>query len=225
MAQERFDRILEIISMSLMPLLKGTILYTIPISLLSFALGLLAALFIALAGLSAKPYVRLPARVYVWIIRCTPILVQLFIIFYGLPGMGILLSPFASIVISLTISEAAYSSEIMRAAILSIPGGQWKAGYALGMSRSQNLVRVILPQSVRICIPSFGNQFITLIKTSSLAALVTLPDLFGAAKLIAASTFEPMLLYLIAGAYYLVLCSVLTIWQTRLEKRLGGYQT
>ncbi|MDI4643655.1 amino acid ABC transporter permease [Cohnella hashimotonis] len=225
MASERLDRIMEIISMSLQPLLKGTVLYTIPISLLSFALGLVFALAIALAGLSANPYARVPARVYVWIIRCTPILVQLFLIFYGLPSLGILLSPFASIVISLTISEAAYSSEIMRAAILSIPRGQWRAGYALGMSPSQNLVRVILPQAFRICVPSFGNQFITLFKTSSLAALVTIPDLFGAAKLIAASTFEPMLLYLIAGTYYLVLCSALTIWQSRLERRLGAYQT
>ncbi|WP_246028066.1 amino acid ABC transporter permease [Paenibacillus xylaniclasticus] len=211
--------------MSLMPLLKGTVLYTIPISLLSFALGLVCALIIALAGISANPFIRVPSRVYVWIIRCTPILVQLFLIFYGLPSLGILLSPFASIVISLTISEAAYSSEIMRAAILSIPRGQWRAGYALGMSRTQNLIRVVLPQSFRICVPSFGNQFITLFKTSSLAALVTIPDLFGAAKLIAASTFEPMLLYLIAGTYYLILCSALTIWQSRLEKRVGVYQT
>jgi len=225
MGPERLERVLEIISMSLWPLLKGTILYTIPISLLSYALGLIFALGVALAGISANPYLRIPSRVYVWIIRCTPILVQLFIIFYGLPSVGILLSPFASIVIALTISEAAYSSEIMRAAILSIPNGQWRAGYALGMTKSQNLIRIILPQSIRICIPSLGNQFITLFKTSSLAALVTLPDLFGAAKLIAASTFEPMLLYLIAGTYYLILCTALTIWQSRLERRFGAYQT
>lgn len=225
MSQDRIERILEIISDSLLPLLKGTVLYTVPISLLSFAFGLIFAMFVALASLSSKSYLRMPARAYVWIIRCTPVLVQLFLIFYGLPGFGILLSPFLSVVISLTVSEAAYSSEIIRASIQSIPAGQWKAGYSLGMSRSQNFVRVILPQAVRICIPSFGNQFITLFKTSSLAALVTIPDLFGAAKLIAASTFEPMLLYLLAGTYYLVLCSLLTLGQGRLEKRLGRYRT
>ena len=225
MSQERLDRVLEIVFDSLLPLWKGTIVYTIPISVLSFALGLFFALFVALAGLSPNRLWRAPARGYVWIIRCTPALVQLFIIFYGLPSFGILLSPFLSVVISLTASEAAYSSEIMRASIQSIPAGQWKAGYSLGMSRSQTLFRVILPQAIRVCVPSFGNQFIALFKTSSLAALVTIPDLFGVAKLIAASTFEPMLLYMLAGAYYLTLCSALSIWQSRLEKKLGRYRT
>ncbi|KRE36538.1 amino acid ABC transporter permease [Paenibacillus sp. Soil724D2] len=219
MTLDRLDRILEIISFSILPMFKGTIYFTIPLSIVSFALGLFFAFFVAFASLSTKSYLHKPARIYVWIIRCTPVLVQLFIIFYGLPSIGIILSPFLSVVISLTISEAAYTSEIIRASIQSIPTGQWRAGYALGMSRSQTLTKVILPQSIRVCIPSFGNQFISLFKTSSLAALVTIPDLFGAARLIASSTFEPMLLYLIAGSFYLVLCSLLTIGQSRMEKK------
>ncbi|WP_223285605.1 MULTISPECIES: amino acid ABC transporter permease [unclassified Paenibacillus] len=219
MTEDRLQRVMEIISDSLVPLLRGTLNYTIPLSLISFFLGLILALLVALASLSPNRFLSKLARSYVWIIRCTPILVQLFIIFYGLPHYGILLSPFVSVLISLTLSEGAYTSEIIRASILSLPEGQWRAGYALGMSRRQVLVKVILPQALRVCIPPFGNQFITLVKTTSLAALVTLPDLFGAAKLIAASTFEPMLLYLLAGVYYLVICSLLTVGQSRLERR------
>lgn len=225
MSSDRLHRILDIITDSLLPLLKGTLLFTIPISILSFVLGISLAFIVALMSLSSQGWLRVPARAYVWMIRCTPVLVQLFIIFYGLPSFGIVLNPFISVVISLTLSEAAYSSEIIRAAIRSIPAGQWKAGYALGMTPYQNYRNVILPQAVRICVPSLGNQFITLFKTSALAALVTIPDLFGAARLIAASTFEPMLLYLLAGAYYFVICSLLTIGQGRLEQRLGRYRT
>ncbi|MNK61711.1 L-cystine transport system permease protein TcyB [compost metagenome] len=219
MTMDRFERILEIISLSAWPLLKSTIMYTIPLSVFSFVLGLIFAFFVALASLSTKFYLLKPARLYVWIIRCTPVLVQLFIVFYGLPNVGIILSPFVSVVIALTISEAAYLSEILRAAIESIPSGQWRAGFALGMSRLQTLRTVVLPQAVRICIPSFGNQFIALFKTSSLAALVTIPDLFGAARLIASATYEPLLLYMIAGFFYLVLCTFLSFGQSHIEKK------
>ena len=225
MTLDRFDRIMEIIGTSILPLLKGTIYYTVPLSIFSFVLGLFFAFFVALASMSTKLYLRQPARFYVWMIRSTPILVQLFIIFYGLPNVGIVLSPFISVVISLTFSEAAYSSEVIRAAIQSIPSGQWKAGYALGMTRFQTLQKVILPQSFRICIPTFGNQFITLFKSSSLAALVTIPDLFGAARLIASSTYEPMLLYMITGFFYLVLCSILALGQSRMETKFGHVKT
>lgn len=223
MSQERAERLWDIFLHSLWPLLQGMQKYTIPLSLVSFSLALIFALLIALAGLSPRPYLRLPSRFYVWIVRGTPILVQLFIIFYGLPSIGIVLPAFPTVVIALTVAEAAYCSEIMRSTIKSLPQGQWKAGYSLGMSPFQVLRRVILPQAARISIPPLGNQFINLFKTSSLAALVTLPDLFGVAKQIAASTFEPMLLYIVAAGYYLLICSALTIGQNRLEKKFGNY--
>jgi cystine transport system permease protein len=223
MSQERAERLWDVFLHSLWPLLQGMLKYTIPLSILSFGLSLIFALLIALAGLSHLPYLRMPSRFYVWIIRGTPILVQLFIIFYGLPSFGIILPAFPTVVIALTVSEAAYCSEIMRSTIKSLPQGQWKAGYSLGMTPFQVLRRVILPQAARISIPPLGSQFISLFKTSSLAALVTLPDLFGVAKQIAASTFEPMLLYIVAAGYYLAICSVLTIFQHRLENKFGKY--
>ncbi|OXM88352.1 amino acid ABC transporter permease [Paenibacillus rigui] len=218
MSLDRIERMLEIISFSWLPLLKGAVYYTIPLAIVSFLLGISFAFFVALASLSSNRVIYTASRSYIWAIRCTPVLVQLFIIFYGLPNLGIVLDPFVSVMISLTVSEAAYCSEIIRASIQSVAAGQWKASYALGMSYGQTLRKVILPQAIRVCIPSFGNQFISLFKTTSLAALVTIPDLFGAARLIAASTFEPMLLYLVAGAYYLILCSLLNIAQSRIEK-------
>lgn len=223
MSQERAERLWDVFLHSLWPLLQGMLKYTIPLSILSFALALIFALLLALAGLSPKAWLRLPARFYIWIVRGTPILVQLFIIFYGLPSFGIVLPAFPTVVIALTISEAAYSSEIMRSAIKSLPQGQWKAGYALGMTPYQVLRRVVLPQAARISVPPLGSQFISLFKTSSLAALVTIPDLFGVAKQIAATTFEPMLLYIIAAGYYLAICSVLTLVQHRLERKFGKY--
>lgn len=147
------DRQIEILIDSLLPLLKAGVVFTIPLALVSFILGLILAIATALARLSSIKVLRLVARFYVWIIRGTPLLVQLFIIFYGLPYVGIILDPFIAAVIGFTLSVGAYGSEIVRASIQSIPKGQWEASYSVGMTRWQALRRVILPQAARVSIP------------------------------------------------------------------------
>ncbi len=166
---------------------------------------------------------KLIARFYVWVIRGTPLLVQLFIIFYGLPAVGIVLDPFIAATIGFTLSVGAYSSEIVRAAILSIHKGQWEAAFSVGMTRGQALRRVILPQAARVSVPPLSNSFISLVKDTSLAATITYMEMFKTAQQVAATTYEPLLVYSEAGVCYLLFCSVLSALQNYLEKRLDRY--
>ncbi|AIQ52430.1 amino acid ABC transporter permease [Paenibacillus sp. FSL R7-0331] len=217
------DRKLQIFLDSLLPLLKAGVAYSIPLALISFILGLLLAVATALVRISAWRIPGLIARFYVWLIRGTPLLVQLFIIFYGLPAAGIVLDPFTAAVIGFTLSVGAYSSEIIRAAVLSVPKGQWEAAYSVGMTRVQALRRIILPQAVRVSVPPLSNSFISLVKDTSLAAGITYVEMFRTAQQITATTYEPLLLYCEAALYYLLFCSVLSVVQSRLEKRFDRY--
>lgn len=163
------------------------------------------------------------ARFYVWIFRGTPLLVQLFVIFYGLPSAGIYLDAFPAAVIGFTLSVGAYSSEIIRAVISAVPKGQWEAAYSIGMSWRQALARTILPQAARTAVPPLSNSFISLVKDTSLAAAITVPELFQSAQRIVATTYEPLILYIEAALIYLVMSSVLSALQVRLERRFGRY--
>lgn len=217
------ERKLQIVMDSLLPLLKAGVAFTLPLTLVSFVLGLLLAVLTALVRLSSWTFPKLIARFYVWIIRGTPLLVQLFIIFYGLPTLGIVLDPFLAATIGFTLSVGAYSSEIVRAAILSIPKGQWEAAFSVGMTRAQALRRIILPQAARVSVPPLSNSFISLVKDTSLAATITYVEMFKTAQQIAATTYEPLLVYCEAGLFYLMFCSVLSVLQSYLENRLGRY--
>ncbi|KWX83460.1 cysteine ABC transporter permease, partial [Paenibacillus riograndensis] len=196
------DRKIQIFLDSLLPLLKAGVAFTIPLAVVSFILGLLLAIFTALIRLSPWTLPRLIARFYVWIIRGTPLLVQLFIIFFGLPAVGIILDPFIAATIGFTLSVGAYSSEIVRAAILSIHKGQWEAAFSVGMTRGQALRRVILPQAARVSVPPLSNSFISLVKDTSLAATITYVEIFKTAQQITATTYEPLLLYSEAALFY-----------------------
>lgn len=212
---------LDLMLQSLGPLLWAALIFTVPLTLLSFVLGLTLGFFTALARLyGPAPLVAL-ARFYVWIIRGTPLLVQLFVIFYGLPSAGILLDAFPAALIGFTINVGAYSSEIIRAVIASIPKGQWEASYSIGMSWSQALRRTVLPQATRIAVPPLSNTFISLVKDTSLAAAITVPELFQQAQRIVAVTYEPLIIYIEAALIYLALSSVLSVLQDRLERRFA----
>jgi len=208
---------------SLGPLLWAGLIFTIPLTLLSFALGLSLGLLTAVTRLFApKPLVAV-ARFYVWIIRGTPLLVQLFVIFYGLPSVGILLDAFPAALIGFTLNVGAYTSEIIRAAIQSVPRGQWEAAYSIGMSWSQAMRRTILPQATRVSVPPLSNTFISLVKDTSLAAAITVPELFQTAQRIVATSYEPLILYIEAALLYLAMSSVLSALQARLEVRFARY--
>ena len=213
----------ELVWSSLGPLLTGAITGTIPLALASFGLGLLLALVVALMRLSRNRLVSAIARTYISVIRGTPLLVQLFVIFYGLPSIGITISPWPSAIIAFSLNVGGYAAEVIRAAILSVPKGQWEAGHTIGMSRHQTLVRIILPQAARVSVPPLSNTFISLVKDTSLASLILVTELFRVAQQVAAFSQEFMLLYLEAAVIYWIICLGLASGQSALEKRLDRY--
>ncbi|MCU1531047.1 MAG: amino acid transporter rane protein family [Arthrobacter sp.] len=208
---------------SLGPILMGAITGTVPLALASFVLGLLLALLVALMRLSRNPVFAAVARIYISVIRGTPLLVQLFVIFYGLPSIGITIDPWPSAIIAFSLNVGGYAAEVIRAAILSVPKGQWEAAYTIGMSRRRSLVRIILPQAARVSVPPLSNTFISLVKDTSLASLILVTELFRQAQQVAAFSQEFMLLYLEAAVIYWVICLVLAGGQSALEKRLDRY--
>lgn len=213
----------DLVWSSLGPLIGGAIKGTIPLTLASFSLGLLLALVVALMRLSRNTVISGVARGYVSVIRGTPLLVQLFVIFYGLPTIGVKLDPWPSAIIAFSLNVGGYAAEVIRAAILSVPKGQWEAGHTIGMSRGQSLVRIILPQAARVSVPPLSNTFISLVKDTSLASLILVTELFRQAQQVAAFSQEFMALYLEAAAVYWVICLVLSSAQSLLEKRLDRY--
>ncbi|WP_429105987.1 amino acid ABC transporter permease [Aeromonas allosaccharophila] len=210
---------------SFWPLLSAGLIFTVPLTLITFVLGILLGLLVALARLyGPTPLVAL-VRFYVWLIRGTPLLVQLFLIFYGLPSAGIVLDAFTAAVIGFTLNIGAYSSEIIRATLAAIPKGQWEAAYSIGMNWPLVMWRVILPQAARIAVPPLSNTFISLVKDTSLAAAVTVPELFQAAQRLASVTYEPLILYIETAIIYLMFSSVLSTLQDRLERKLTHKET
>lgn len=205
---------------SLPVLAQGAIL-TVKFAVLSMIFGLLAGALLAVMGISHNCVLNWIARVYVSLFRGTPLLVQIFVIYYGLPSLGISLDPTPAGVIALSANVAAYLSESMRGAILGIPSGQWLAAYSLGLSRRQTLRYVIAPQALRIAVPSLSNSLISLIKDTSLVSVITVTELLRSAQEVIASTYQPLPLYLAAAAVYWVLCQVLEWVQHWYEKRLA----
>ncbi|MFY0542572.1 amino acid ABC transporter permease [Brevibacillus sp. H7] len=220
---ERLDRLAEIVQSSFLPLVKGALTFSLSLSLISFFIGLIIAILTALARISSIKPLQGLARAYVSLIRGTPLLVQLFIIFYGLPSIGLTIDPFPSAIIGFSLNVGAYGSEIVRAAILSIPKGQWEAAYSIGMSYRQALQRIILPQAARVSVPPLSNSFISLVKDTSLAAVILVPEMFRKAQEIAAATYEPLLVYSEAALIYWMICLVLAYIQDRIEHRLDRY--
>ncbi|BBT67054.1 L-cystine ABC transporter permease [Aeromonas caviae] len=215
---------LQLMIDSFWPLLSAGLIFTVPLTLITFVLGVVLGLSVALARLYGPAPLVILVRFYVWLIRGTPLLVQLFLIFYGLPSAGIVLDAFTAAVIGFTLNIGAYSSEIIRATLAAIPKGQWEAAYSIGMNWPQVMWRVILPQAARIAVPPLSNTFISLVKDTSLAA-VTVPELFQAAQRLASVTYEPLILYIETALIYLMFSSVLSTLQDRLEQRLAHKET
>ncbi|PNO56282.1 amino acid ABC transporter permease [Aeromonas caviae] len=216
---------LQLMIDSFWPLLSAGLIFTVPLTLITFVLGIVLGLSAALARLYGPAPLVILVRFYVWLIRGTPLLVQLFLIFYGLPSAGIVLDAFTAAVIGFTLNIGAYSSEIIRATLAAIPKGQWEAAYSIGMNWPQVMWRVILPQAARIAVPPLSNTFISLVKDTSLAAAVTVPELFQAAQRLASVTYEPLILYIETALIYLMFSSVLSTLQDRLEQRLAHKET
>jgi cystine transport system permease protein len=213
----------ELVRTSLWPIVEGGLTGTIPLTLASFVLGLVLALVVALMRLSKVWAVSFVARAYVSVIRGTPLLVQLFVIFYGLPSVGVTIDPWPSAIIAFSLNVGGYAAEIIRAAIQSVPKGQWEAAHMIGMSNRLALRRIILPQAARVSVPPLSNTFISLVKDTSLASLILVTELFRQAQQIAAFSQEFMVLYVEAAVVYWVFCLVLSTGQSMLEGRLDRY--
>ena len=218
------QRLFEIIVDSFGKILLPGLTMTIPLTAISFFFALIIALIVAMIQFAHVRVLRQVARFYVWVIRGTPLLVQLFVVFYGMPNIGILIDPFPAAVIVFSINEGAYMAEIIRAAFESVPTGQMEAGRCVGMTYLQTMRRIILPQAMRTAFPSLSNSLISMIKDTSLAANITVTEMFMATQRIVARTYEPLALYIEVGLIYLLFCTVLTKLQSVGEKRLNAHE-
>jgi len=210
----------QLIGANLWPLAKAAITKTIPLTILSFVIGLAIALVVALARLSPNAIVNGIARFYISVIRGTPLLVQLFIVFFALPELNIKIDPFPAAVIAFSLNVGGYAAEIIRSAILSIPKGQWEAAQTIGHGYVGALRRIILPQAARVAVPPLSNTLISLVKDTSLASTILVTELLRTAQIAAAPTFEFFALYGTAAVYYWVICLGLSFAQSRVERRL-----
>ncbi len=208
---------------SFWPLLLAAITGTIPLALASFAIGLVIAIAVALLRLSGNRVLTGIARFYVSVIRGTPLLVQLFVIFYGLPSIGVVIDPWPAAIIAFSLNVGGYAAEVVRAAILSVPKGQWEAAHTVGMSRGRTLTRIVLPQAARVSVPPLSNTFISLVKDTSLASTILVTELFRQAQQIAAFSFEFMAIYLEAALIYWIICLLLSTGQSAIERKLDRY--
>lgn len=225
----------KVISTSLPQLLEAGFKYTLPIAIISFGIGLALALIVALVRINQRrgffSILRWIASFYVWLFRSTPLLVQLFIVYFGLPYLiipgllpnGIKLDPYLAGIITFSLNTGAYCAETVRAALLSVPTGQWEAAYAIGMKRGLALRRIIIPQAVRTALPPLSNSFIGLVKDTSLAASITIIEMFQVSQQIAATNYQPLLMYSLVALIYAFFCTILSWIQGRLERKFSAY--
>ena len=201
--------------------LLGGALTTLCLTIAAIIGGLLAGSALSLLRLSGRRWLALLAQGYIWVFRGTPLLVQLIVIYTGLPQLGIRLSVIESAVLGLVLNEAAYLAEIIRSGILGVPSGQSKAARALGMSSSQVMLYIVLPQAVRIVIPALGNSVNGLLKTTSLTSVISMEELLRRTQLLIQEKFLVLELFTVAALYYLLMTSIWDVAQRRIERRFG----
>ncbi len=192
---------------------------TLFISFVSMAFGLVLGLFLALGRGSANWLLRFPSSLYISFMRGVPILVILFILYFGFPVIGIEFTALQAAVIGFSLNSAAYIAEINRSAINAVDRGQWEASASLGLTYWQTLRSIILPQAVRIALPPLSNVMLDLIKASSLAAMITVPEIFQHAKIVGGRELDYMTMYILIALIYWAICSVVAVLQRYLEKR------
>ena len=214
---------MELLISSFPKILEFGLKVTLPLAIIAFILSTALAVLVAMVQFAEVPVLKQICRFYIWVIRGTPLLVQLMVAFYGLPLIGIHANPFVMAVIVFTINEGAYSAETMRAAMEAVPAGQLEAGYCVGMNFMQIMWHIILPQSFRTAFPSLFNALISMVKDTSLASSITVVEMFTRTKQIAGQSYNYLPLYIEVAIVYLLFCTVLTFVQKKGEKILGSY--
>lgn len=217
------SRIIHILIDSFPKIVMAGIQVTIPLTVIAFSAAMVIAVVVALIQFANIPGAKQICRFYIWVFRGTPLLVQLFVVFYGFPDLGITLKAFTAAAIVFALNEGAYASEIVRAALEAVPAGQMEAGYCVGMSYLQIMGRIILPQAMRTAVPSLANSLISMMKDTSLAFNISLIEMFARTKQIAANNWVVLPLYLEVALIYLMMSTVLTFVQRWLEKKLSSY--
>ncbi|MFD0966243.1 amino acid ABC transporter permease [Seminibacterium arietis] len=218
----------ELVINGFFPMVKATILVSIPLAIVSFFFGMIIAVTIALIRITPQRgwFHRISliiVKLYISIIRGTPMLVQISIVFYGLPAIGIFIDPIPAAIVGFSLNVGAYGSETVRAAIQAIPKGQWEAGYTIGMSYLQTFRRIIAPQACKVAIPPLSNSFIGLFKDTSLASIVTVTEMFRVAQQIANASYDFLPVYIEAGLIYWCFCFFLFVLQNKIESHLNRY--
>lgn len=217
------EKTLELLVSSFPKILEYGLKVSLPLAVIAFVLSTVIAVLVAMAQYANTPVISQICRIYIWIIRGTPLLVQLMVAFYGLPLLGIHSNPFVMAVIVFSINEGAYSAETMRAAMEAVPAGQLEAGYCVGMNYMQIMWHIILPQAFRTAFPSLFNALISMVKDTSLASSITVVEMFTRTKQIAGQSYNYLPLYIEVALVYLIFCTVLTFVQKKGEKILGSY--
>ena len=219
------ERLWDILVSSFPRLLGYGLKVTLPLTALSFALALVISVIVAMIQYAKVPVLRQICRFYIWIIRGTPLLVQLFLVFYGLPQLGVVWAAFPTAVVVFGFNEGAYMAESVRGALESVSRGQMEAGYCVGMNYFQIMWHVILPQAFRTAFPALSNSLISMMKGTSLAATITVMEMFRQAQVINGRVYESLALYSETALIYLIFSTVLTYLQRWGEKKLGQYGT
>lgn len=217
------ERVWNIVTDSFGKILIPGLTRSIPLAAVSFALALLIAILAALIQFANVRGLKQLVRLYIWIFRGTPLLVQLYVVFYGLPGVGILIDPFPAAILVFALNEGAFSAETIRAALEAVPPGQLEAGYCAGMSYMQTMRRIILPQAMRTAFPPLSNSLIAMVKNTSLAANITVAEMFMVTQRIVARTYEALALYIEVALLYLMFSTALTLLQRFGERKLNVY--
>ncbi|MBR2854044.1 MAG: amino acid ABC transporter permease [Clostridia bacterium] len=217
------ERLWGILVDSFPKLLEYGIKVTVPLTIFSYAIALAVALIVALIQYADVKVLRQICRFYIWVVRGTPLLVQLYIVFFGLPGVGIRLDPFPAAMIVLGFNEGAYMAETIRGALESVSRGQTEAGYCVGLNFPKIMWHIVLPQAFRTAFPALGNSMISMLKETSMAATISVMEMFRQAQVINGRVYESLGLYCEAALIYLLFCTVLTRVQRWGEKRLAAY--
>lgn len=215
------ERLINILIDSFPKLLSYGVKVTLPLTALSFLLALLVAVIVAVIQYVKVPVFSFLCRIYIWIVRGTPLLVQLFIVFYGLPKVGIVFDPFPAAVLVFGLNEGAYMAESIRAALESVPQVLLSAARVQGASQFTAIRRILIPIASKVAVPSLFNSLISMLKGTSLAATITITEMFRESQIITATVYEPLALYSEAAIIYLAFCTILTLLQKWCEGKLG----
>lgn len=219
MSERLWNILIESFPKILLPGLK----MTIPLTVIAFTFAMVIAVIVALIQVAEIPVLKQLCRFYIWVIRGTPLLVQLYVVFYGLPNLGVMIDPFPSAVLVFSINEGAYCAETVRGAIGSVSAGQTEAGYCTGLTWVQTMWHIVLPQAFRNAFPSLFNSLISMVKDTSLAANVTVMEMFMVTQRIASKYYEHLALYMELALIYLLFCTVLSWVQRMLEAHVCTY--